>query len=64
VNAKLSICPHESEVGSPVERLRDDARGRSTTTWLGIEQDFLPVRMLQTEPDGDTFEMRLVEMTR
>jgi hypothetical protein len=47
-----------------VERLRDDARGRSTTTWLGIEQDFLPVRMLQTEPDGDTFEMRLVEMTR
>jgi hypothetical protein len=47
-----------------VERLRRGGPGRSTTSWLGEEQGFLPVRMLQTEPDGDSFEMRLVSMRR
>lgn len=46
-----------------VERLRDHPRGRSTTTWFGIEHGFLPVRVLQTEPDGDSFEMRLISLT-
>ena len=47
-----------------VERVRDDTRGRSTINWFGIEQGFLPVRVLQTEPDGDSFEMRLISLTR
>ena len=47
-----------------VERLRDDAGGRTTTTWFGIERGFLPVRVLQTEPDGDSFEMRLISLQR
>ena len=47
-----------------VERVRDENRGRSTTNWFGIEQGFLPVRVLQTEPDGDSFEMRLISLTR
>ena len=46
-----------------VERLRDGRVG-TTVTWFGIEQGFLPVRVLQTEPDGDTFEMRLISIDR
>jgi hypothetical protein len=47
-----------------LERIRSGERARSTTSWHGIEQDFLPVRVLQREPDGDTFEMRLVSLQR
>jgi hypothetical protein len=45
-----------------VERLRDNGRGRSTTSWLGIERQFVPVRVLQREPDGDSTEMRLMSL--
>lgn len=47
-----------------VERIRAGARARTTTSWLGVDQDYLPVRVLQREPDGDTFEMRLVSFER
>lgn len=47
-----------------VERVRREARGRTTTSWLGIEQGYLPVRVLQREPDGDSFEMRLISLQR
>lgn len=47
-----------------LERVRSGERARSTTSWHGIDQDFLPVRVLQREPDGDTFEMRLVSLQR
>lgn len=47
-----------------LERIRSGERARSTTSWHGIEQDFLPVRVLQREPDGDTFEMRLISLQR
>ena len=48
-----------------VEREREnDTRGRKTTSWLGVEQGFVPVRILQTEADGDSFEMRLISMQR
>lgn len=48
-----------------VEREREnDARLRRTTSWLGIEQGYIPVRVLQTESDGDSFEMRLVSVKR
>lgn len=47
-----------------VERQRKDSRGRSTTSWLGIEQDYIPVRVLQTEADGGSLELRLVSLKR
>jgi hypothetical protein len=47
-----------------VERVRSGKPGRMTTSWHGIEQSFLPVRVLQREPDGDTFEMRLISLER
>ena len=48
-----------------VERDRDgDTRGRQTTSWLGVNQGYVPVRVLQTEADGGSFEMRLVSITR
>lgn len=47
-----------------VERLREDGRGRTTTTWFSIAQGYLPVRVLQIEPDGDSFEMRLISLER
>lgn len=47
-----------------VERVRSESRGRTTTSWLGIEQGFLPVKVLQSEPDGDSFEMRLISLRR
>lgn len=47
-----------------VERVRAESRGRTTTSWLGIEQGYLPVKVLQSEPDGDSFEMRLISLRR
>jgi hypothetical protein len=46
-----------------VQRVRNRS-GRTTTTWLGIDNGFVPVRVLQSEPDGETFEMRLVSLKR
>ena len=46
-----------------VQRVRNRS-GRVTTTWLGLDNGFVPVRVLQREPDGETFEMRLVSLQR
>ena len=46
-----------------VQRVRNRS-GRVTTTWLGVDNGFVPVRVLQSEPDGETFEMRLVKLER
>lgn len=45
-----------------VERVREKP-GRTTTTWLAVELGYLPARILQQEPDGETIEMQLVERT-
>jgi hypothetical protein len=42
-----------------VERLRDNP-GRTTTTWLAPALGHLPVRIVQREADGETFETRLL----
>ena len=42
-----------------VERIRESSGGRTTTLWLGQNQHYVPLRMLQTEPDGETIEMRI-----
>jgi hypothetical protein len=41
-----------------VERVREKP-GRTTTSWLASEIQWLPVRIVQSEPDGETIEMRL-----
>lgn len=47
-----------------VERLRSGSKGRTTVSWLDPARGYVPVRVLQTEPDGDSFEMRLVSLKR
>lgn len=41
-----------------VERVRDKP-GRTTTTWIAPALGYIPVRIKQTEPDGETLEMLL-----
>lgn len=41
-----------------VERIRETP-GRTTTTWFAPDLGWLPVRILQVEPDGETLELRL-----
>jgi hypothetical protein len=45
-----------------VERIRDSGggRSRSTTLWLGQDQGWVPLRLLQKEPDGESIEMRIL----
>ena len=45
-----------------VERIRDSGNGRTTTLWLGADRNFVPLRMLQREPDGSTIEMRITSL--
>ncbi len=45
-----------------VERIRESGGGRSTTLWLSPERNFVPIRMLQREPNGETIEMRIVSL--
>ena len=45
-----------------VERIRDTGNGRTTTLWLGADRNFVPLRMLQREPDGETIEMRITSL--
>lgn len=43
-----------------IERVRSGASsGRSTTSWHAPRYNYLPIRILQREPDGETLEMRL-----
>jgi hypothetical protein len=49
-----------------VERVRTARAGekpqRETISWHAPQYDFMPVRILQREPDGETLEMRLSSM--
>jgi hypothetical protein len=45
-----------------VERIRESANGRSTTLWLGQDKNFVPLRVLQREPNGETIEMRVTSI--
>lgn len=45
-----------------VDRIRESADGRSTTLWLGQDQNFVPLRIEQKEPDGESIEMRIISI--
>lgn len=45
-----------------VARLRDSAGGRTTVSWFGVDNGFVPVRVVQTEPGGEVLEMRLLSL--
>lgn len=47
-----------------IERVRTKNPGRITTTWLAPKLGYVPVRVVQTEPDGETLEMRLTKIER
>ncbi len=42
------------------EKVRKDSK-RQTLMWFSPEKDFLLVRLLQVEPDGSTYELKLKE---
>lgn len=42
-----------------VERIRDNADGRSTTLWFGVDKGFIPLRMEQREPNGERIDMKI-----
>jgi len=47
-----------------IERVRaPSGSGRSTTSWHAARYSYLPIRILQREPDGETLEMRLKSIT-
>lgn len=41
------------------EKVRDEDSKRETLMWFAPQQDYLLVRLLQTEPDGSRYELRL-----
>lgn len=42
-----------------VQRIRENANGKSTTLWLAPDRQFVPLRIEQKEGNGDTIEMRI-----
>ena len=46
---------------SRVERVRDN-KDRSTISWHAPKYDYLPIKIQQVEPNGDSIEMRLKHM--
>jgi hypothetical protein len=45
-----------------VDRVRDSGDGRVTQFWLSARHNYVPVRMLQKEPDGESIEMRIISL--
>ncbi len=46
-----------------VTRVRENP-GRVTDSWLAVDRGFVPVKVLQREPDGESFELRLLALER
>lgn len=42
-----------------VQRIRENANGKTTTLWLALDKQFVPLRIEQKEADGDVIEMRI-----
>jgi hypothetical protein len=61
-----AAAPMQTALGSlraqRVERIRSDGSGRKTTLWLQADHGFIPLRILQSEANGETIEMRIVSL--
>ncbi|MEO8002177.1 MAG: DUF3108 domain-containing protein [Arenimonas sp.] len=42
-----------------VQRIRENANGKTTTLWLAPNKQFIPLRIEQKEGNGDVIEMRI-----
>jgi len=42
-----------------VQRIRENANGKTTTLWLALDKQFVPLLIEQKEGNGDTIEMRI-----
>jgi hypothetical protein len=42
-----------------VTRIRTDASGRETSMWFGVDKQFVPLLIKQSESDGSAIEMRI-----
>lgn len=42
-----------------VQRVREDGNGRITKLWFARERGWLPLRIKQYEPDGETIDLRI-----
>lgn len=47
-----------------VTRLRDTPNGRVTAYWFGLDNGYLPVRIVQNEPNGESWVASLVSASR
>lgn len=47
-----------------VTRKRDTPNGRVTAYWFGVDDGFVPVRIVQNEPDGQSWVASLESVTR
>ena len=54
--------PMGAEKALRVDRIREAGNGRTTTLWLAPGRNFVPLRMLQKEPNGETIEMRITSL--
>ena len=45
-----------------VDRVRESGGGRSTTLWLAQDKGYVPLRILQKEPNGETIDMRITSL--
>jgi Protein of unknown function (DUF3108) len=50
------------QTGTKVQRIRETPNGKTTTLWLGKEKQFVPLRIEQTESNGDKIEMRITKL--
>lgn len=59
VGNETLVLPVGSLATVHVERLRDEGSDRTTDLWLASEHDYVLVKLLQSEPDGDTITLEL-----
>jgi hypothetical protein len=45
-----------------MDRVRESGDGRTTQFWMAAAHGYVPVRMLQKEPDGESIEMRILSL--
>ncbi len=59
VGTETLVLPAGRFASVHVERLRDAGNDRTTDLWLASDHEFVMVKLLQSEPDGDTITLEL-----